>query len=83
MELTSEDRALLAFECAWWTETGLKTDRIRTDLGISSSTYYKRINELIDSREALEFDPLLVRRLRRRRHTDDGLGAPASGGPDH
>ncbi len=83
MELTDEDRALLAFECAWWIEPGLKTDRIRADLGISSSTYYKRLNDLIDTRAAFEFDPLLVRRLRRRRHLDDGLGAPASGGPDH
>lgn len=83
MELSAEDRALLAFECAWWTESGLKTDRIRTDLGIASSTYYKRLAELIDTPEALAFDPLLVRRLRRRRHIDDGMGAPATGGPDH
>ncbi|MEY2398139.1 MAG: hypothetical protein QOJ00_1313 [Actinomycetota bacterium] len=83
MELTSEDRALLEFECGWWTESGVKTDRIRTDLGISSSTYYKRLSDLIDTREAFEFDPLLVLRLRRRRHSDHDLGAPASGGPDH
>ncbi|MND09375.1 hypothetical protein D3C83_326470 [compost metagenome] len=60
----------------------MKTDRIRADLGISSSTYYKRLAELIDTPEALAFDPLLVRRLRRRRHVDDRMGAPATGG-DH
>jgi hypothetical protein len=81
VELSAEDRALLAFECAWWTEPGLKTDRIRRELGISSSTYYKRLNELIDAPEALEFDPLLVRRLRRRRAHDDTM--PATGRPQH
>ncbi len=79
MELTPEDKALLAFECSWWTEPGLKTDRIRTLLGISSSRYYKRLAELIDTTEALEFDPLLVRRLRRRRSHDETM--PATGRP--
>jgi len=79
VELSADDRALLAFECTWWVEPGLKTDRIRTELGISSSTYYKRLNELIDAPEALEFDPLLVRRLRRRRIQDDAM--PATGRP--
>lgn len=82
MELTVEDQALLAFECAWWTQDGPKSDRIRVDLGISSSTFYKRLAELIDTREAFEFDPLLILRLRRR-NTDDGLGSPATGGPEH
>ncbi len=81
MELNAEDRALLAFECSWWIEPGVKTDRIRRELGISSSRYYKRLSELIDSAAALEFDPLLVRRLRRRRLVDDGVGSPATGRP--
>lgn len=82
MQLTAEDRAILEFECGWWIETGPKTERIRTDLGISSSRYYKRLAELIDTREAMAFDPLLIRRLRRRRGTDETLGSPATGGPE-
>ena len=81
MELNAEDRALLAFECAWWTEPGLKTERIRRELGMTSSKYYKRLSELIQTREALEFDPLLVRRLRKRRLHDEGLRTPASERP--
>jgi hypothetical protein len=81
VELNAEDRALLAFECAWWTEPGLKTERIRRELGMTSSKYYKRLAELIQTPEALEFDPLLVRRLRKRRLHDDGLHAPASERP--
>jgi len=82
VELTADDQALLAFECSWWTEAGPKTERIRAELGISSSTYYKRLAELVASPEAFEFDPLLILRLRRRRHADDGLDSPATGGPD-
>lgn len=81
MELTPEDRAVLEFECSWWIEPGLKTDRIRRELGISSSRYYKRLAELIDTDEALAFDPLLVRRLRKRRTLDQGVGSPATGRP--
>ena len=81
MKLIPEDRAVLEFECTWWTEPGLKTDRIRTELGISSSRYYKRLAELIDTEAALAFDPLLIRRLRRRRSLDEGLGSPATGSP--
>jgi hypothetical protein len=81
VELNAEDRALLAFEAGWWTEPGLKTERIRRELGMTSSKYYKRLSELIHTPEALEFDPLLVRRLRKRRLEDDGLRAPASERP--
>jgi hypothetical protein len=81
MELTPEDRAVLEFERSWWIEAGLKTDRIRRELKISSSRYYKRLSELIDTPEALAFDPLLVRRLRKRRLVDDGAGSPATGRP--
>jgi hypothetical protein len=74
VELNAEDRALLAFECGWWTEDGLKTERIRRELKMSSSRYYKRLSELLDSPAAYDFDPLLVRRLRKRRLIDDTLG---------
>lgn len=82
VELTAEDRAILEFECGWWIEEGLKTDRIRTELGISSSRYYKRLAELIDTPEAMEFDPLLILRLRRRRSVDDELDSSATGEPE-
>jgi hypothetical protein len=81
VELNSEDRALLAFECGWWLEPGLKTERIRRELGMTSSKYYKRLAELIHSPAALAFDPLLVRRLRKRRLHDDELQTSASERP--
>lgn len=75
MELNEQDRAILAFECGWWTEDGIKTTRIRSELGMSSARYYKRLSELIDSPAALELDPLLIRRLRRRRLIDDHVSS--------
>ena len=78
--MNGEDRAILEFERCWWTEPGVKTARIRTELNMSSSRYYKRLAELIDSPDALAFDPLLIRRLRKRRLVDDAVGS-ASGRP--
>lgn len=83
MELNAEDRAILAFECGWWGEPGLKIERIRKDLGMSPSRYYKRLAELIDSRDAMAHDPLLIRRLRRRRSQETMLNPPATGRHDH
>lgn len=83
VELTPEDVALLAFEHSWWTTPGPKVERIRSELGMPPSRYYKRLGELIDSPDALAHDPLLIRRLRRRRGYDDEFGAPASGRPHH
>ncbi len=83
MELNAEDRAILAFEAGWWLEAGLKIERMRAELGITPSRYYKRLAELIDSPAALEHDPLLVRRLRRRRSQETMLNQPATGRHDH
>jgi hypothetical protein len=82
VELNAEDRAILAFEHGWWREPGLKIERIRAELGITPSRYYKRLAELIDTRAALEHDPLLIRRLRRRRSQETMLNRPATGRHD-
>jgi hypothetical protein len=65
--LTDRDRAILAFERAWWTRPGAKAAAIHDQLGLSPTRYYEVLNALIDDPEALELDPLLVRRLRRQR----------------
>jgi len=67
MELTELDRAILDVELTWWTETGPKEALIRARTGLSATRYYQRLSELIDRPEAMEHDPLLVRRLRRGR----------------
>ena len=64
-DLTERDRAILALEAAWPRHGGAKEDVIRTQLGMSAARYYQLLARLIDSDVALEYDPMLVRRLRR------------------
>jgi len=67
MALTTRERAVLDFERGWWREPGGKAKAIRARLGVSPTAYYALLRRTISSAEALEYDPLLVRRLRRRR----------------
>jgi Protein of unknown function (DUF3263) len=65
--LSDRDRAILAFERAWWTFPGAKGAAITDHVGLSPTRYYELLNTLIDDPDALAHDPLLVRRLRRQR----------------
>ncbi|WP_091226334.1 DUF3263 domain-containing protein [Microbacterium sp. 3J1] len=64
-DLTERDRAILALETAWPRHGGAKEEVIRAQLGMSAARYYQLLGRLIDSDRALEYDPMLVRRLRR------------------
>jgi hypothetical protein len=65
--LDERSRAILDFERGWWQRPGPKERAIRTRFGLSSARYYQLLNRLIDSPEALRYDPMLVKRLRRLR----------------
>ena len=65
--LTDRDRAIIEFERTWWSEESSKEVLIRENFDLSTTRYYEILGELIDSREAYEFDPLVIRRLRRLR----------------
>ena len=67
MTLTERDKAILDFERTWWTEAGPKDTAIRERFELSGTRYYQLLTELIDDRDALDYDPLLIRRLRRDR----------------
>ena len=67
MPLTDRDRAILDFERGWWSEPGPKELAIRERFDLSSTRYYEILNELLDIPDALDYDPLVVRRLRRLR----------------
>jgi hypothetical protein len=67
MVLSDRDKAILEFERSWWNELGPKETAIRQRFELSTSRYYEILGELTDSPEALAYDPLLVRRLRRLR----------------
>ncbi|RJS46314.1 DUF3263 domain-containing protein [Nocardioides cavernaquae] len=65
--LSERDRDILEFERQWWKFAGAKEQAVREKFDMSSTRYYQVLNALIDKPEALEADPLLVRRLRRLR----------------
>jgi hypothetical protein len=64
-ELTDRDRAILAMETAWPRHSGAKEEIIRAQLGMSPARYYQLLGRLVESEVALEYDPLLIGRLRR------------------
>ena len=65
--LGERDREILEFERQWWKYAGAKETAVREQFDMSATRYYQVLNALIDRPEALEADPLLVRRLRRLR----------------
>jgi hypothetical protein len=65
--LTARDTQILEFERQWWRYAGAKEQAVRELFGLSATRYYQVLNALIDRPEALEADPMLVRRLRRLR----------------
>jgi hypothetical protein len=65
--LTDRDRAILDFEVEWRRHAGAKEEAIRAELGISPARYYQLLGRLIDTTDAQEHDPMLVKRLRRLR----------------
>lgn len=67
MALTDRDRAIIEFERTWWSEDSSKESIIRERFELSTTRYYELLGELIDSDDAYEFDPLVIRRLRRLR----------------
>ncbi len=67
MALSDKEREILDFEGSWWKEGGPKEVRIREQLQVSPSRYYALLQELMESAEAMEHSPLVVRRMRRMR----------------
>ena len=67
MPLTDRDRAILDFERTWWLEPGPKGAAIQARFALSPGRYYQLLAALTGSAEAAEYDPLVVRRLRKLR----------------
>ncbi len=60
-------RAILDLERTAWQFSVPKEREIRERLRMSPARYHQLLNRLIDRPEALAYDPMLVRRLRRLR----------------
>jgi len=68
VELSERDIAIIEFERTYWQLVGSKEAAIRQRFGLSTSRYYQLRDTLLDSREALQYDPLVIRRLLRLRN---------------
>ncbi|MEX2651106.1 MAG: DUF3263 domain-containing protein [Acidimicrobiia bacterium] len=62
--LSTEERAVLDFEGSWWLEPGPKDQAIEFSLGLTAADYYETLLALISRSEAMEHDPLTVKRVR-------------------
>lgn len=65
--MTNTDLEILAFERQWWKHAVPKEQAIRELFGVSARRYVRLLDAVLDDPAALAADPLLVRRLRRRR----------------
>jgi hypothetical protein len=68
-DLDERWREILDFERNWWRAPGPKERAIREQFGFSAARYHQLLSTLIDSTDALAYDPMLVRRLRRLRES--------------
>lgn len=64
--LSDSEIALLELERRQWRLAGAKEAAIRAELGLTPTRYYQLLAAMIDRPEALQYDPVLVNRLRRR-----------------
>lgn len=64
--LTDKDREVLDLERDWWHSAPTKQAAIAARLGCSPTAYYAVLRRLTTNDEALAYDPLVVRRVRRR-----------------
>lgn len=69
--LSKRDRTVLDFERSWWLVPGPKDRAIQDHLGMSAGRYYQALRRLLDDPEAMEYDPLTIRRLRKVRTARD------------
>jgi hypothetical protein len=63
--LDARERAILDFEREAWRLQVPKERAIRETFGISATRYSQLLHRIVDLPEALTYDPMLVRRLRR------------------
>ncbi|MFT4280817.1 DUF3263 domain-containing protein [Microbacterium sp.] len=67
MALSDRDRSILDFEARWPRHSASKEEAIRLELTMAPARYYQLLGRLVDDRDALAHDPLLLHRLRRQR----------------
>lgn len=67
MSLTDLERELLDFAGLWWRYAGAQEQEIRDHFDLSATSYWRKVNALLDRPEALAYAPTTVKRLQRLR----------------
>jgi hypothetical protein len=62
--LTDYEKSFLDFGRQSWTKVGHRDEAIRTELGLSATSYYTKLVGLLDHPEAVAYAPEVVRRSR-------------------
>jgi hypothetical protein len=65
--LSERHRLMLEFERTWWQLDMARDDAVRARFGCSTDEYYAELNRVLQLPEAMDHDPLVVRRFQRRR----------------
>lgn len=60
---------MLEFERNWWINPDAKAEAIRQKFGMQPIRYFQLLNALIERPEAMEYAPVVVGALLRRRDT--------------
>ncbi len=66
MALSDRDRRVLDLERDWWVSARTKQVAIADRLGCSPTAYYAALRRVVSDPDAYAYDPLVVKRLRRR-----------------
>jgi hypothetical protein len=64
--MTETEMAILDFEREWWRHAGARDQEVARRWGMSASKYDRRLIAIAVRPEAMAYDPLTVRRIRRR-----------------
>ena len=62
--LSDLDRAIIDLAAEPWKGRGWLEREARDRLGLSSIRFYQRLDALVRTREAIEYDPMTCRRIR-------------------
>ena len=83
MTLTERDMAIIEFERSAWKSSENKQQSIRQAFSISPARYYQLRDSPLDKPEALQFDPMVIKRLQRDRKVrrSKKLGISTSNNP--
>ncbi len=77
--MTDVDVAILEFERQWWKHAGSKDDEIRERWGLRPLEYRQRLDAIAQLPDALAYDPMTVRRIRRRLASGSGASDADAG----